>query len=182
MLRQVIKKTGIHAIIRFRGSDQQVILVDEGVLQVAHNLFVHRSVDVKTEHLSTFARLVPLPDVVVYLRQPESLLIDRTMRRGHKRIPDRSYRNVAPFIERAVATFDKLVQHPAVESKLLVVEGGQVATMAANNHDEPIMDLASNIIRHGFTRDSTDTLTETILGPDLHTVPPSLNSLLEKRS
>ena len=183
LLRQVIKKVGIHEIIRFRSTDQQVILVDEGVLQIAHNLFVHGSVQVEVEKLSTFARLVPLSDVAVYLRQPETLLIDRTMKRGHKRIPDRSYSNVVRFIKQAVATFDKLVQDPAVESKLLIVDGGsQTVTIAANHQDDPIMDLASNIIRHGLTRDTTDTPTETTLGPGLHTVPTSLNSLLEKGS
>jgi thymidylate kinase len=182
LLRNVLKKIGIYEIIRFRSTDRQVILVDEGVLQAAHNLFVHGSVQVKAEHLATFARLIPFPDVVVYLRQPESLLIDRTMTRGHKRIPDCSYGNVAPFIERAVATFDQLVQRPEVESKLLVVDGGQTATMAANNEDDPIMGLALEIIQSGFASETTDMPTTTTFGPGLHSVPTSLNSLLEKGS
>jgi thymidylate kinase len=181
-LKNVLKRVGIYEIIRVRSTDRQAILIDEGVLQAAHYLFVHSSVQVKAEHLATFARLAPLPDVVVYLRQPESLLIDRTMRRGHKRIPNRSYSNVVPFIERAVATFDKLAQHPAVERKLLVVDGGQAATMAANNQDDPIMGLALEIIRSGFTSDTTEMPTETTLSPGRHTVPTSLNSLLGKRS
>ena len=182
LLRNVLKKIGIHEIIRSRSTDRQVILVDEGVLQAAHNLFVHGSVQVKAEHLATFARLIPFPDVVVYLKEPESLLIDRTMKRGHKRIPDCSYSNVVRFIQQAVATFDKLVQNPAVESKLLVVYGGQYVTMAANNQDDPITGLALQIIRSGFTRDTTDTPTETTLSPGLHPIPTSLNSLLEKGS
>ena len=145
LLRNVLRKIGIYEIIRFRSTHQQVILVDEGVLQAAHNLFVHVSVDVKTEHLSTFARLVPLPDVVVYLRQPESLLIDRTMKRGHKRIPDRSYRNVVRFVKQAVRTFDTLVQNPAVENKLLVVDGGQDVILATNYHDDPLFGLVLKI-------------------------------------
>ncbi len=151
LLRNVLKKIGIHEIICFRSTDQQVILVDEGVLQAAHNLFVHVSVDVKAEHLATFARLSPLPDVIVYLRQPESLLINRTMKRGHKRIPDRSYSNVVRFIKQAVATFDKLVQYPAVESKLLVVDSEQNVTIAANYQDDPLLGQALKIIRSGIT-------------------------------
>ena len=155
LLRNILKKIGIYEIIRLRKSSQQVILVDEGVLHVAHNLFVHVSVEVKTEHLSTFAGLVPLPDVVVYLKQPEQLLIGRTMKRGHKRIPDRSYRNVAPFIKQAVATFDKLVQHPPVENKLLVVGDDQNVNIAANDHGDPAMGLALKIIQTGFTGDTS---------------------------
>lgn len=150
LLRNVLKKIGIYEIIQFRRTGQQVILVDEGVLQAAHNLFVHACVEVKTEHLSTFAGLVPLPDVVVYLKQPESLLIDRTMKRGHKRIPDRSYGTVVCFVKQAVATFDKLVQHPVVENKLLIIDGEQDVVMVTNDQDDPIMDLALKIIQSGF--------------------------------
>ena len=184
LLRNVLKKIGIYEIIRFRSTDQQVILVDEGGLQAAHNLFVHGSVQVKAEHLATFARLIPLPDVIVYLRQPASVLIDRTIKRGHKRIPDRSYSHVARFINQAVATFDKLVQNPAVASKLLVVDGGQHVnvTKAANDQDDPVFSLALKIIRSGFISDTTDTPAETTLAPGRHNAPPSSNSLLEKGS
>jgi hypothetical protein len=151
LLRNVLKKIGIYEIIHFRSADQQIILVDEGVLQAAHNLFVHGSVQVKLENIATFARLIPLPDVIVYLRQPESLLIDRTMKRGHKRISDPSYRNVDRFVKQAVATFDKLVQNPPIKSRLLVVDDGQNVTIAANCQDNPLFNLASKIIRNGLT-------------------------------
>jgi adenylate kinase family enzyme len=152
LLRNVVKKIGIHEIICSRGTDQQLILVDEGVLQAAHNLFVHGSIRVKTEHLATFAELIPYPDVVVYLRQPEAVLIDRTMKRGHKRIPDRSYGNVVPFIEQAIATFDKLVQNPAVKSKLLVVDGDRNLTIAADYKDDALFGLAIKVIGSGLTQ------------------------------
>ena len=151
LLRNVLKKIGIYEIIRFRGASRQIILVDEGVLQAAHNLFVHSAVQVKMENLATFTQLIPLPDVIVYLRQPESLLIDRTIKRGHKRIPDRSYSNVVPFIRQAVDTFDKLAQNPAVERKLLIVEGGQNVTVAASYQDNPLFGLALKIIQNGIT-------------------------------
>jgi thymidylate kinase len=151
LLRNVLKKIGIYEIISFRSTNRQIILVDEGVLQAAHNLFVHGSVQVKMENLATFAKLIPLPDVIVYLRQPESLLIDRTVKRGHKRIPDRSYSNVVPFIRQAITTFDKLVQNPAVESKLLIIEGDQKVTVAASYQDDPSFGLALKIIQNGIT-------------------------------
>lgn len=151
LLRNVFKKIGIYEIIRFRSNERQVILVDEGVLQAAHNLFVHVSADVNPEHLATFARLIPLPDVIVYLRQPASLLIDRTIKRGHKRIPDRSPRTVARFITQALATFEKLVQNPAVENRLVVVDGGREVVIAATDQDEPVFSLASRLVQNGMT-------------------------------
>jgi len=166
LLRNVLKKIGIYEIIRFRNKDNQIILVDEGVLQIAHNLLVHVSVEVKMEALPTFAGLIPLPDVIIYLKQPESLLIDRIVKRGHKRIPDRSYSNVVRFVKRAVATFDNLMQQPAVVNRVLVVDGSQDVIMATNHtrpQDDPIMELASKIIRSGFTGDTAGTLTKEIM-------------------
>jgi thymidylate kinase len=181
-LRNVLKRIGIYEIIRLRSSDPQIILVDEGALQTAHNLFVHDSVQVKVEHLATFARLIPLPDVIVYLRQPESLLIERTMKRGHKRLTHSSHSNVARFIEQAVTTFDNLAQNPVVESKLLVVNGGQEVTTAIDRPDDPFMALALHMIRSGLTSDTSDMPTETTPAPNLHALLTSLNSLLEKES
>ena len=170
LLRNAIKKIGIFEINRFRSANQQVILVDEGVLQAAHNLFVFVSVNIKTEHLSTFAGLVPLPDIVIYLQQPEELLIDRTMKRGHKRIPDRSYGKVVRFVKQAVATFDKLVQYPVVENKLLVVGDGENVIEATNDKDDPIVCLFLKIIERGCISNITDTPKESRLAPGLFNV------------
>jgi hypothetical protein len=74
------------------------------------------------------------------------------MKRGHKRIPDRSYGNVVPFIEQAVATFDKLVQNPAVKSKLLVVDGDRNLTIAADYKDDALFGLAIKVIGSGLTQ------------------------------
>jgi thymidylate kinase len=167
LFRNVLKKIGIYEIIRFRRNGQQVILVDEGVLQAAHNLFVHVSVEVKTEHLTTFAGLVPLPDVVVYLKQPEALLIDRVMKRGHNRIPDRTYGQVSRFVKRAVVTFDQLAQHPAVEHKVLIINGDQDVILATNDQADPMMDLALKIMRSGFSNNRSLTPTEPALAPGL---------------
>lgn len=162
LFRNVLKKIGIFEIIRFRDTNQQVILVDEGVLQTAHNLFVHVSVHVKREQILTFARLIPLPDVIVYMRQSESLLLERVNKRGHKRIPNRSNGNVARFIKQAIATFDTLVQDPVVESRLLVVDSGQTFSTTANYQDDPSYDLALNIVRNGLITGVTNTRFETV--------------------
>lgn len=153
-VRNVLKRIGVYEIIRRRKTDQQVLLVDEGSLQSAHNLFVNDSVEMKAYDLSTFVKLAPQPDVVIYIKQPEPVLIERTIKRGHKRIPDRSYYKVAPFIKQAVSMFDELVQHPAVANKLLVVGDDREVRMAAvNGQDGSIPALALNIIRGGVSSD-----------------------------
>lgn len=146
LLRNVLKKIGIYEIIRFCSTDQQVVLVDEGILQIAHNLFVHVSAETDMEKLSTFARLIPLPDAIVYVKQPESLLIDRTLKRGHKRISDNLYSNVAHFVKQAVVTFDKLVQQSEVQNRLLIVSGGQYISRTNSCQKAPLFRVASKII------------------------------------
>ena len=128
-LRNVLKRIGVYEIICRWKADQQVLLVDEGTLQTAHNLFVNVSIEMKADDLSTFVKLAPQPDVVIYVKQSEAILIERTIKRGHKRIPDRSYRPVVRFIKQAVSMFDKLVQYPAVENKVLVIDGDQNVNM-----------------------------------------------------
>lgn len=162
LFRNVLKKIGTYEIIRTYSAGQQIILVDEGVLQAAHNLFVHVSATVNSKHLSTFSELVPLPDAVVYLRQPGGLLIERIMNRGHKRIPDRSYSKVARFVEQAVTTFDKVAQHPAVEERLLIVSNDRPVNVVGDSHGSPAVTLATKIIRSGFISDRTNNSVEEI--------------------
>lgn len=129
LLRNVLKRTGVAEIIRVRGTGQEVILVDEGALQTAHNLFVHLAVDMEPGQLAAFAGLVPLPDAVIYLKQAEEVLVDRTLARGHRRIPELSQARVAHFVKKAVSMFDELVEQPAVEDRVIVLNGSQEAVM-----------------------------------------------------
>jgi len=122
LARNVLKKVGIYEIIRRSHSEQQIVLVDEGTLHAAHNLFVHDSTRPSPVDVPTFARLVPLPDAAVYVRNDESVLIDRTMARGHQRIAGRSRANVTRFVNRAVEVFEELVQQPRVKQRLLVID------------------------------------------------------------
>ncbi len=151
ILRNVLKKAGIQELIRRWQAGQQVILIDEGVLQIAHNLFVHLSTEVDRPNLSAFVHHISMPDVVVYLRQPESLLIERTLHRGHRRIPNGTYRHVAHFIQQAMTTFEQLTQIPAVANRLLVIDGNAGMTVEAQGPSGSRMDLALEIIRIGIT-------------------------------
>jgi len=140
LIRNVLKKIAVYEIIRRRGSGRQVVLVDEGTLHAAHNLFVHLAVPPNPDDIATFAGLVPLPDVAVYVTQPESTLIERTLARGHKRIPDRSHESVELFVKRAVETFEMLRQQAGVKDRLLVVDGRPDIALSLIRAAAPITD------------------------------------------
>lgn len=160
LFRNVLKRIGLYEIIRRRhhnngsaagtpaNSAATIVLLDEGPLQTAHNLFVHvNNVSATPTDLATFAALVPLSDAIIYLRQPEQLLIHRTMARGHSRIPgskphrrEETISEQAPpapapgvqhFIRQAVDVFEALVQEPHIANRVFTVDGSATDTAYA---------------------------------------------------
>lgn len=147
--RNVLKKIGVIEIVRRRGSTRQIVLVDEGTLHTAHYLFVHVSVVPNIKELSTFVRLVPKPDVVLHVRQDEAVLIERTLARGHKRIPEGSHAMVERFVKRAIDAFDNLVQQLTLEGGLSAVDGRQDLFVARGYESDPLFAIALKIIGAG---------------------------------
>ena len=167
ILRNVLRKLGKYEIIRSYGTEEQIILVDEGVLQVAHNLFVHvtdQTAEAALYSLATFVRLAPQPDVIIYLRQPAALLIDRIMQRGHKRIVERTYENVERFVEQAVSTFDKLAENPALKPKLLVIDNGQEVIPPANDEAKSRFNQILQILHDSIGKMKTSAAVDTVGG------------------
>ena len=137
--RNVFKNVGKHEIIRHRGSKQQIVLMDEGTLHTAHYLFVHTTVRPSSDQLSSFVRFVPLPDGAIYVHQDTAVLVERTLARGHKRIPDGSLAHVELFIDNAVQAFDELVQHAELREGLLLmeIEQGTIITQECQGQSLP---------------------------------------------
>jgi hypothetical protein len=150
LARNVMKKIGVYEIIRARKSRPGVVIVDEGTLHAAHNLFVHLSVPPNRDHVATFADAVPLPDVAVHVAQRPSVLIERTLARGHSRIPARNRVDVECFVLRALVTFETLGQHPAVESRLVRVNPGARTVAAPSGSADPRLAAVANLVRQGL--------------------------------
>ena len=150
LAKNILKRIGIYELIRRRGTEQQIYLVDEGTLHVAHSLFVHLAGQANRHDVSTFASLVPLPQVVVYLRQDEAVLVERILTRGHARVPDHSVTDAAHFIKQAVNVFDELVQNPAIEQRVVVVDGAQKIVMALGSGTSSRMTSVAKLVQAGL--------------------------------
>ncbi|NLY02400.1 MAG: hypothetical protein GXY83_40460 [Rhodopirellula sp.] len=147
LLRNVLKKIGVYEII-YRGcNDDQLVLVDEGTVHAVHNLFVHAQRQADLADLSTFVGLVPLPDVVVLVEQSESVLIDRTVARGHKRIPNRSRAAVEGFVKAANEVFHRLAREASIAERLLVVDGRHDGVADPGAAGRPQIVLTRDILR-----------------------------------
>jgi hypothetical protein len=120
--------------------------MDGGTIQAAHHLFVHVSAQTNEDDLLTFVRLVPVPDAAIYVTQSESVMIERTIQRGHKRIPNRSHAKVSVFVKKAVDTFDKLVQELMLEGKLSRIYDQPNVFVAPGYQKDPCVDMALEII------------------------------------
>lgn len=131
MARNVIKKTGVRALVRRRARPGELVVLDEGTLQTAHYLFVQPCADPDPARLDAFLAAVPLPDVAVYVREKESTLVRRTLARGHKRLGDRSSDGATRFVGRAVFTLDRVAATPRVRRRLLVIERSDRSISAA---------------------------------------------------
>ncbi|MGH7456278.1 MAG: hypothetical protein ACRENG_33310, partial [bacterium] len=145
--RITLRKIGIYEIIRRHGSDQQIILLDnEGVLQAAHALFVHSGGRTMPDELSAFVQLAPLPDVVVYLRQPKPLLIERVLQRGHNRLSSRSYAEVERFVGLAEEAFEALQRQQALMDRMLVIDGEHNLLETREDENNPLLDRINKLI------------------------------------
>jgi thymidylate kinase len=128
LLRLTLRKTGIHEIVRRRLKSGQVVISDnEAILQGAHHLFVHPTGSDNPTAVDGFAALAPLPDVVVYLRAPDPVVVERTLRRGHPRLDVRSSEVVERTIRDTTEVFERLCAAPALTDRLLVVEGRKIS-------------------------------------------------------
>ena len=144
--RIVARNVGIFEIVRRNRSEQQVVLADEGTLQIAHYLFVHVAVEPNLTDLDNFIRLVAMPDIAVYIRQPESILISRTKSRGHKRIPEDEAILVNRFIQHGLAVFEKLIEFSSLEDRLVIINNGEVTKPAVDYKNNPQLEFTRNIL------------------------------------
>ena len=122
-MRGVARKVGMFHLARTRAR-HAVVLSDEGTLLSSYNLFVTPKIDFGQAELDRFAQLVPMPDLVVYVRAPVESLVERARSRPD---PRRQHigRNIAAIeadVRRTVQLFDLLVETAPLAGRVAMVE------------------------------------------------------------
>lgn len=124
LIRSVWRKVGVNQYLRGTQFDNQVVIVDEGLTHAIHNLFVHLKSQHRSEDLRDFSNLLPLPDLIIYIRSPMQILIKRSQNRC-----DLSRRarggNVELFLERADKVFEEFTNLENIKEKTLVFENAE---------------------------------------------------------
>jgi deoxyadenosine/deoxycytidine kinase len=126
-LRSLVRKIGMYEISKHLGKDQ-IILVDEGPILAAHML-VSTGNTYTPEEITRFTDLLPLPDLVIYIRASVDTIIERTSRRADppREVDVKNPARTEEYVKRAVAIFDQLTQAENIRHRLLVVESLDIA-------------------------------------------------------
>jgi len=121
-LRSIVRKIGTYEIVK-RYNHDRIIFVDEGTVLSAHILFVFTSTIYNQEDIEKFASLVPLPELVVYIKAPVDSLVQRSLQRSDARKEMRSKNQmlVENYVSRAAEMFDRLTETKQIRDRVLIV-------------------------------------------------------------
>ena len=139
-VRSTIRKIGVYEILE-RHANRRIVLVDEGTVLHAHNLFVYTSRAYSAADLDRYASLVPLPERIVYVRAPLDTLVRRSLERPDppREIRSRDRRLVELYAGRAHAMFETLVDIPIIRERVVIVDNpGDRPVASAQAVDEVV--------------------------------------------
>jgi deoxyadenosine/deoxycytidine kinase len=122
-MREVVRNVGLQEFAR-RATSGAAVVVDEGAVLTASHLFIYNGAPLASDPLEDFARLVPLPDVLVYVRAPVQVLVDRAVRRPDRRRELRAddRRELERWMERAIEVFDRLTATSRIRDRVLTLD------------------------------------------------------------
>jgi len=151
-LRSLERKLGVDEIIKRRQHDK-IILVDEGPLLLAHNVFVYSGAHYSCEEITRFAGLVPLPDIIIYIRVPMDILVQRSLQRidPPREMRSRNRELIEKHINSAVKMFDQLIAVENIQARLLIVENSDFN----HGHSKVIDDIVQFILQYEIAGKNT---------------------------
>ena len=123
LLRNVIKRIGVSVLLesfRTRRGRWDYVLCDEGSVHIAHNLFVHVDPPPQQKEVECFARVVPRPDLLVWVTADAENMVKCISDRGHRRVPA-SPAAAKLFVEHGLRVFSMLCAAHGKKESLLVV-------------------------------------------------------------
>ena len=154
-LRSLERKIGLYEITK-RYKRDQIILVDEGPILAAH-MFVFTSSIIKASEIATFAELLPLPDLIVYIKAPVEVLVRRALQRPD---PPREMGSKDPamtekYVRSATAVFDQLMEAESIKSRLLIVNNPD---LTEEEHDKLADQVTASILKYKSLTDKIPTI------------------------
>jgi len=119
--RGVLRKLSAHAALARKASHGRAVLVDEGTIHSAHYVLVHVNSAPRPRDIAAFCRLVPVPDLVIYVTAPLERVLERTFARRDPPLRGRSREEMERFIRHAHTMFDQLMSDETLSGRTLKV-------------------------------------------------------------
>jgi thymidylate kinase len=121
-MRGIVRRVGMYELATRRAANR-VVLSDEGTVLSAYHLAL-RGVALDEAELDEFVRLVPRPDLIVYVKAPVASLVRRAASRPVRR---RQHAGMGPdqieqTIRRTATVFDLVAAAPRLKERVIVVE------------------------------------------------------------
>lgn len=104
--RGLLRALGVHAALARR---PRTVVVDEGTINVAHNVLAHVRRAPRPEDVRRFVVLVPKPDLVVHVTAPLAVVLRRTATRPDPPLRHRSRADNERYVRHAHALFGALL-------------------------------------------------------------------------
>jgi len=146
-LRSLERKLAMYEIMR-RYCRDRLVLVDEGPILAAH-MFVFTGASYTSDEIDKFTTLLPLPDLVVYVRASVDTLIKRTLQRADapREIKKKNFAQTERYAKRAVALFDQLVEAENIRCRLLIAES---LDFAGQGYSKVVEEITQSILNHNL--------------------------------
>lgn len=111
IFRSLYRKMAIFQFFNKRRFRQKVIIIDEGITHILHNLFAHTDRDVDELKLVRIMQALPSADITVCLFQDYATLVQRLRKRTDKspRVTDDKSAN--HFLKNAKVIYEKVLKH-----------------------------------------------------------------------
>jgi thymidylate kinase len=142
-LRSVARKIAVGELIAREDSVDRVVLVDEGTVHAAHNLFVYSRHPLVAQDIKTFCDLVPLPDIVVCVTAPQETVLDRIGTRKQLRLVFEPKARVREYVSRAMELFRGLAATKVIRARLLTID---TSNDVAHRMDDELDELIRGIV------------------------------------
>lgn len=141
LFRSVIRKIGTYELLRRRCVNNEVVIFDESTVHTAHNLFIHLISSYSDQDIIEFTQRVPLPDIVVCVKAPHAVLLERAFNREDPPRRQLSRHQLQTYVSRANALFERLADAQRIRGRLMTVN-------YFNNSVELAETLGSQIVDH----------------------------------
>lgn len=121
-MRGIVRRVGMYELATRRARNR-IVVSDEGTVLSAYH-FGLSGIALDPSELEEFARLVPRPDMIVYVRVPTETLVRRAVSRlvTRRQHVGKDRAEVEGTIRRTVDVFDLVAAAPPLRDRVFVVE------------------------------------------------------------